>query len=103
MVRQIAELDREISTANLAGARGLAQRLARLFLPKPRYKVSDWSDARAYVPPGNAEPGKYRCDRLPYQRDMLDDAVDPEAIESIWVIASQLGKTQALTNIIGYF
>lgn len=92
-----------ILTANPRGARLLAARVARLFLPKPRYKVSEYAAAHCYVPPGNAEPGKYNVDRIPYQRDMMDDAVDVEAIESIWVMAGQLGKTQCLTNIICYF
>lgn len=102
-MRNIRLTEPRIPTANVDGARALAARIARLFLPKPRYKVSDWSDARAFVPPGNAEAGRYRSDRLPYQRAMLDDAVDTDVIETVWIIAGQMGKSQCMTNIIGYF
>lgn len=92
-----------IPTANPRGAKMLAARVARLFLPKPRYRVSEYADAHCYVPPGNAEPGKYHGNRIPYQKAMMDDAVDPELVEAIWVMAGQLGKTQCLTNVICYF
>jgi phage terminase large subunit GpA-like protein len=72
--------------------------------PKARLKPSQWADEFAYVPAeGNAEPGKYRTSRMPYQREMLDDAVDATVAESYWKIASQLGKTLCFVIIDGYF
>lgn len=52
---------------------------------------------------GAAEPGKYRTTRAPYQRDMLNDPLDPTCDEFIWVIASQIGKTACFIIIIQYF
>jgi phage terminase large subunit GpA-like protein len=78
--------------------------LRSLITPRARLKPSEWADRYAYVPSeGNAEPGKYRTSRMPYQRDMLDDAVDPTVAESAWKIASQLGKTLCFVIIDGYF
>lgn len=78
-------------------------RVVSLFEPRPRYKVSDWADAYAQIPQGNAEAGDFRCSRLPYQRDMHDDAIDPTVVEFLFVMGRQLGKTQVLINQIGYF
>lgn len=66
--------------------------------------ISQWADAHAYLPAeGNAEPGKYRCTRLPYQRAMLDDPLDGSISETVWMIASQLGKTLCMVLICEYF
>lgn len=82
----------------------LTRQARKLFTPKPRLTVSEWADAFAYVPnDGNAEGGKYRCARMPYQKAMLDDAIDPTLIECYWLIASQLGKTLCFVIIDGYF
>lgn len=80
------------------------QRLARLVEPPPRLRISEWADAHAYLPAeGNAEPGKYRVDRMPYQKAMLDDPLDPNVVEIVWMIASQLGKTLCIILILEYF
>src|SRR5688572_13367211 len=91
-------------TRNLPGLKNLLLRTARLLMPPPRLTVSEWADRYAYLPrEGNAEPGKYRLSRMPYQRAMLDDAIDPTVMEFGWMIASQLGKTACFVNIAGYF
>lgn len=87
-------------------AKGLANAIAGIcarFAPPPRLKISEWAERYAYIPAGNAEPGKFRLSRLPYQRDVLDDALDPTVIESVWMMAKQLLKTTCLTIINGYF
>lgn len=72
--------------------------------PKPKLLISDWADLYAYLPrDGNSEPGKYRVSRCPYQREMLNDPLDPTASEFVWIIASQLGKTMCFIIIIEYF
>lgn len=76
----------------------------QLFAPPPFLRVSDWADLYAYLPrEGNAEPGKYSSSRMPYQRDMMDDAIDPTIKEAAWMIASQMGKTACVVNICGFF
>lgn len=50
-----------------------------------------------------AEPGKWRTDRAPYQRGMMDAATEP-GVKEIWVMKSgQVGWTEILLNIIGRF
>lgn len=91
-------------TKNRRALKKLINRTLRLFAPPPRLKVSEYADRSVYLPrEGNAEPGKYRITRVPYQREMLDDAIDPDIEEFVWVIASQMGKTLCIIIICEYF
>jgi phage terminase large subunit GpA-like protein len=92
------------SVLNPTGLARLERRTRKLLAPRPRYKVSEWAEARLHLPrEGNAEPGKYHVARCPYQGAMLDDAVDPAIVEAIWVMAKQVGKTACFVGIVGYF
>ncbi len=50
-----------------------------------------------------AEPGPWRTARAPYQRGMMDAILDPGVEEVVFYTASQIGKTEILNNIVGYF
>ena len=75
-----------------------------LLAPPPALTVSEWADKFAVLPrEGSAEPGPWRTDRAPYQRELMDVVNDP-AIETVaYMIASQLGKTAGELNTIFYF
>ena len=77
---------------------------AAVCLPRPRMTVSEWADRYRMIPPGTSpEHGQWRTERTPYLRGVMDALVDP-AIETVVVmVASQLGKTEACLNILGYF
>lgn len=78
--------------------------LSYCFRPKPRLKISEWAGKYRYLAAGaSAESGKFHLDRVPYQRDMLDDPLDPEVTESFWMIAAQMGKSESMNSIIGYY
>jgi phage terminase large subunit GpA-like protein len=81
----------------------LFREIAKLVAPPPPLTVSMWADRyRRLSPEASAEPGQWRTERAPYQRDIMDAVTDPE-IESIVVMSSaQVGKTELLLNIIGY-
>jgi phage terminase large subunit GpA-like protein len=82
----------------------LCRHFARLILPPPRYKISEFAAAEAYLPAeGNSEPGRYRLDRMPWQREALDDPLDPTIQETVWMWASQTGKTLCIILVIAYF
>lgn len=51
----------------------------------------------------SAEPGRWSNDRTPYLREFMDAFLDPEVSDVIGVFGSQLGKTEALNNVLGYF
>lgn len=76
----------------------------RLVAPPEPLKVWEWADQhRVLSPEDSAEPGPWRTDRVPYMREVMEAASDPE-VESVVVMAgSQLGKTAIQLNVIGYY
>lgn len=82
---------------------GLFKEIARVVAPPPELTVSQWADLyRRLSPESSAEPGQWRTDRAPYQREIMDAVNDP-AVETVVVMtSSQVGKTEILLNIIGY-
>ncbi len=75
-----------------------------VFAPPPDLTVSEWADQeRKLSPESSAEPGNWSTDRAPYQREIMDSVKDPN-LEGIAVMTSaQVGKTEMLNNIVGYF
>lgn len=82
--------------------RRLLKSLARAAKIPPKLSVTEWAEQYRIISAGNAEPGRYRADRAPYQREPMDCAADPsvERITLQW--GAQLGKTEIINNIIGY-
>lgn len=79
----------------------VANQTRELIAPSPRLSNSAWAERFAYLPKeGNAEPGKYHGNRMPWQQAMLDDACDPAVRETFWMMCSQYaGKTACLCVI----
>jgi len=69
-----------------------------------KLSVSEWANTyRKLSRESSAEPGQYRTDRAPYQRKIMDLVNDP-CVREIWVKKSaQVGWTEILNNVIGYF
>lgn len=75
-----------------------------IFEPPPRMTVSEWANERRYLSPeASSNPGKYSSDMTPYAVEWMDSVNDPTASGTVLMVASQLGKTEVLNNIIGYF
>lgn len=83
---------------------GLFREIVRVVAPPPKLTVSQWADLyRRLSPESSAEPGQWRTERAPYQREIMDAVTDP-MVETIVIMSSaQVGKTEILLNIIGYF
>lgn len=82
---------------------GLAGPLFRALAPKPRLTVSQWADEHRRIPAGTSpEAGRWRTDRVPYLREIMDALNDPGIEIVVLMLASQLGKTEALLNVLGY-
>ena len=72
--------------------------------PPPKLKVSDWSDAhRKLSSETSAEPGRWKTDRAPYQRDIMNAINDPEIEKIVVMSSSQIGKTEIELSILGYY
>lgn len=82
----------------------LFKSIAKVVSPPPILKVSEWADKyRRLSSEASAEPGQWRTDRAPYQKEIMN-AVNDEEVETVVVMSSaQVGKTEFLLNTIGYF
>jgi len=80
------------------------EQTVKTWSPPPRLTVSEWSDEyRRLSPESSAEPGRWKTDRAPYQKGIMDACNDRE-IETIVIMSSaQVGKTEILNNIVGYY
>lgn len=89
--------------ANRNDTEALFQDLAKVVAPPPDLTVSEWADMYRYLSSeSSAEPGKWRTDRAPYQREIMDAISDPEVNTVVVMSSSQVGKTEFLLNVIGY-
>ncbi len=81
----------------------VANASVRIATPPPLLTVADWADEYLFLSPeDSAEAGKYRTDRAPYQREMLEVVSDPNIKEVVYCTSSQIGKTLLSKCIIGY-
>jgi phage terminase large subunit GpA-like protein len=72
--------------------------------PPPKLTVSQWADAeRRLSPESAAEPGRWRTDRAPYQRAIMDAVNDPTVREIVVMKSAQVGWTELIGNVVGYF
>ena len=74
------------------------------FKPDPLLTVSEWADAHRYLSQSSsAEPGRWRTDRTPYLREIMDELSPSSPIEIVVLrFGVQLGKTETGNNFIGY-
>jgi phage terminase large subunit GpA-like protein len=72
--------------------------------PPPTLTVSEWADARRVLSGKAAsEPGPWRTARTPYLREILDGlSRESDAHEIVFWAATQLGKSEACNNWLGY-
>lgn len=64
--------------------------------------VSEWADEhRILSPESSPEPGRWRTDRTPYLRGIMDTLGDPTVRKVAWAAASQVGKTEVILNYLG--
>lgn len=81
------------------------ERASRAVLrPPPMLTVSQWADEyRRLSPESAAEPGRWRTDRAPYQRGIMDAVTDPTVREIVVMKSAQVGWTEILGNVVGYY
>ncbi len=82
----------------------LFKKIAKILAPPPVLKVSQWADNfRKLSAEASAEPGQWNTARAPYQREIMD-AVNDDECESVIIMSSaQVGKTEIILNILGYY
>lgn len=78
--------------------------LCKILKPPPKLTASEWANANVVLSTeDSAEPGRYSTDRAPYQKAMLDAVSDADVETVVFMTGSQIGKTQLIKNILGYF
>jgi len=76
----------------------------KIFKSPPMLKVSEWADKyRVLSSKASAEPGRWHTSRAEYQRGIMDAINDPDIEQVVAMTCAQIGKTETLGNIIGYF
>ena len=90
----------------LAAHGGVAyfKRLAKSSAPRPNLTVSTWADTYRWLSQkGSGEPGKWKTDRNPMLREIMDCLSVQSDVRRIVVMKpSQVGITEACVNWIGY-
>ncbi len=86
------------------GALEIANAWAEGLRPDPFLSVSEWADSyRVLSPKSAAEPGRWRTDRTPYLREIMDCLSTASPVQrTVFMKASQVGGTEAGSNWIGY-
>jgi len=65
--------------------------------------VSQWADKFRYLNAvTSAEPGRWKTSRTPYLKGIMDAFTDPFVEEITVMAASQVGKTEAMFNMLGF-
>lgn len=97
-----------MTTASLSGGRRILEHertiRRRAFAPPPHFTLSQWSDARRILSrEGSAEPGRWRTDRAPFLREIMDACSDPAVERTVFMKPAQIGGTEVANNFCGYF
>ena len=85
--------------------RKLFKRIFEVLKPPPDLKLSEWADQyRRLSSEASAEPGRWRTEKAPYQKEIMDAITDITIKKVVVMSAAQVGKTDAvILNPIGYY
>ena len=91
-------------TAKKSPEHHLFSEISNAWLPPPDLTVSEWADEFRRIPPeASAEPGIWRTSRAEYQREVMNAVSDPLTERVVMMTAAQVGKSEILLNVLGYF
>lgn len=106
MRERVKTKDNQVSEQRIREVRKtnrLFKRLMNAWATPPELTVSQWADTkRRLASETSAEPGQWRTDRAPYQREIMDAVSDPSVETVVLETSSQVGKTETLLNTLGY-
>ena len=74
-------------------------------IPESSLTVSGWADSYRFLgKPGGAQPyQKWHTGKVPFMKEVMDCATNPRVTTIVVMGSSQVGKTEAMNNIVGYF
>ncbi|WP_321336554.1 phage terminase large subunit family protein [Breoghania sp.] len=87
-----------------AGRERLRAAWREAYRPDPPYTVSEWADKnRMLSSVASPEPGRWRTDRTPYLREIMDNLSAYSTVEQTALIKGvQMGASEAGLNFVGY-
>lgn len=89
---------------SLRRARQSAYRsIATHLRPPKKLKVSEWAEKYRILPETSAEPGLWRNEKTPYLVGIMDACVEPGVETVVFQKPAQVGGSECLNNILGYF
>ena len=75
----------------------------RSLQPPKKQTVSEWADENRYLSTEySAEPGRWKTDRAPYQREIMDSFTQPNVWQIVVMSSSQVGKSEIELNMMGH-
>lgn len=83
----------------------LFREIFQVLKPPPDITISEWADNYRYLSSkSSSEPGRWKTDRAPYQREPMDAISDRHSRKVVLMWAAQMGKTDsAILNTVGYY
>lgn len=91
------------SSADVLKLNRCIEKSVKNFTPPEDLTVDQWADKyRILSQENSAEPGLWRTNRTPYLREIMKSFTDPKVRRIVMVAASQVGKSEAILNMIGY-
>jgi phage terminase large subunit GpA-like protein len=82
----------------------IEKRLRSALSPPPNYKISEWADSNRILSTSTSpRSGKWQTSNSPYMRFIMDMVTDPYTEQVTLMMCSQVGKTELLLNIMGYY
>jgi phage terminase large subunit GpA-like protein len=73
-------------------------------MPPPMLTVSQWADEFRYVSRRvSPEPGRWRTDRTPYLKEIMDCFNDPQVETIVFRKPARIGGTEAILNALGFY
>ena len=72
--------------------------------PPPKLTIDTWADScRILSSKTSAEPGRWKTDRVPFQREVMKAISDKKTYKIVMMYGAQLSKTEILLNVFGYY
>ena len=80
----------------------VVSRACKIFKAPENLTVTEWADRyRILSPENSAEAGRWKTSRTPYLKEIMNSFTDPRIKTVVIAACAQLGKTEALLNMIG--
>jgi phage terminase large subunit GpA-like protein len=97
--KTVEEFEREPDTKTI----NLFKKVCQNFKAPENITVSQWADKyRRLSAENSAEAGRWKTSRTPYLKEIMDSMTDDRIDRIVVVASSQVGKTEAELNMLGY-